>query len=529
MKEQEAGHRWVEDLLRPVLIAAMMICLAAPFVGILAWIIPEWDSAYFLVFCFLAGLEGILSERVLRQRRLSGLAYLGSRAAELLILLILLKVVNYIPLGLDQLLADAQDWVTNPYELISFLDLMTGILFAALWLGAVYVGRQASKLDASAGKTAPPSDRSSTEYYLWLTQPPVAADRQAALDGLGELFIWGGIALLAGSAILHFAIPEGRVPALPSLLYFGLGVALLSQARFSVSRAGWQVQGIPIQQGIGRRWLIWAIVFLVGISLLAMLLPTRYAMGPIQAIYSLIGIIGQVVLFLITLITYLIALLLSLVLPGRTEPPRPEVAPPQPLAPAQQPIAGSPPWLDIVMSVLFWAVILTIVGYALVRFLRDRLGEMAEQEGAEKTWWGRILTWLRDLVRQWRAWRGDLQERIDRRRAARREQRAAGTRLPWLISLRGLPPRDLIRYFYLSAARRAAQAGQARKAGQTPHEYQVELESQFPDLEPDLSGLTDAFVQARYNYRPVHKEEAEAVKPLWQRIKSALRRRRTGD
>ena len=85
---------WVENLLRPVLIAVMMVCLAVPLVRILEWMRPGWQGTYFLVFCFFAGLEGILSERSLRRRRITGWSYLGSRAAEALILLIILKVAN---------------------------------------------------------------------------------------------------------------------------------------------------------------------------------------------------------------------------------------------------------------------------------------------------------------------------------------------------------------------------------------------------------------------------------------------------
>ena len=89
-----------------------------------------------------------------------------------------------------------------------------------------------------------------------------------------------------------------------------------------------------------------------------------------------------------------------------------------------------------------------------------------------------------------------------------------------------LSPRQLIRYFFLSAEKRAAQAGQPRGAGQTPYEYRANLDESYPELEPDLEGLTDAFVRARYSAEPVGKEDAAAVKPLWQRIKAALRRRR---
>jgi hypothetical protein len=85
----------------------------------------------------------------------------------------------------------------------------------------------------------------------------------------------------------------------------------------------------------------------------------------------------------------------------------------------------------------------------------------------------------------------------------------------------------LVRYFYLSTERRAAQAGQPRGTAQTPYEYQAELDRRFPELEPDLEGLTEAFVGARYSRRSVEKEEAAAAKTLWQRIKAVLLRRRS--
>jgi hypothetical protein len=86
----------------------------------------------------------------------------------------------------------------------------------------------------------------------------------------------------------------------------------------------------------------------------------------------------------------------------------------------------------------------------------------------------------------------------------------------------------MVRFFYLSAARRAARAGQPRRSGQTPYEYQDSLDERFPELEPDLEGLTGAFIQARYAPHPVEQEDVAAVKPLWERVKAALRRRRLG-
>ena len=177
-------------------------------------------------------------------------------------------------------------------------------------------------------------------------------------------------------------------------------------------------------------------------------------------------------------------------------------------------------------SAFFWTAMLIIVVYAMWRFFKDRFGTLSEGEGAERIWWHRLLLWLRDLWHKWLTWRHEIQVRLAQSRTKSQDKAPVTSRLLRFLSLRKLPARELVRYFYLSAAKRAAQAGQPRQPSQTPHEYQASLDHRFPDLEPDLAGLTDAFVEARYSHRPVQQEDAEAIKPLWQRIKAALRRRR---
>jgi hypothetical protein len=83
-----------------------------------------------------------------------------------------------------------------------------------------------------------------------------------------------------------------------------------------------------------------------------------------------------------------------------------------------------------------------------------------------------------------------------------------------------------VRYYYLSVTSRAAQAGQPRKPAETPYEYRQVLQERFPELEPDMSGLTEAFVEARYSQQSIEEDDLQAARSLWQRIKAALRRRR---
>jgi hypothetical protein len=526
MRETLGGSWWIENLLRPALIAGMVACLTAPLVVLFQWLLPGWDGTYFMLFAFLASLEGILSERILQKRRITGWAYLGSRASEALLFLLLLKLANYIPLGFEQLLADAQIWASDPYQFVSGIDLFTGSLFLALWMSSLHVARMARELDVEEGKEPPPQDKTSTEYYLWLTKPSAVRDRQEVLGTLAEFFLLGGIMMLLAATAIHFFVSSVRVLAVPTLLYFALGIALLSQARFGVNYAGWQVQGITVQPGITRRWLVWAVVFMVGVALVALILPTYYTLGPFKALMTLVSMLYVAFSFFIGLIVFLFTLPLLLLNPDMERPEPPEMGPLAFPAPEAATSAGTPPWLEALASIVFWVVLLAIVIYAVRRVLRDRFGAAGEGEQASGHWWGRFLAWVRVLWQRWWSWGQEVQARLVQPRARREREEGMVAGLRRFFFPGRLPPRELIRYFYLSAARRAGQAGQPRRTDQTPYEYQAALDQQFPELEPDLEGLTEAFVEARYSGRTMEKQEAEVVKPLWQRIKAALRLRR---
>jgi hypothetical protein len=424
-----------------------------------------------------------------------------------------------------QLLFDPAVWLMEPGRLVSNQDLLAALVFLPLWIGALGVARQLSELDVVAGKGQPPADKTSAEYYLWLTQPQVARDRESVLERLAETFLWGGVAMLVAATVIQFLFPEAAALALPTLLYFALGIALLSQGRFSVLHTIWERQGISVQPSVARRWLLWGGAFLVGVALAALLLPTRYAVGPVRALLQLLSLLFAALSFLVGLFLFLVSLPLALLLPSMERPTMPSAAPLQ-VPPAEQSGGASLPWVEVLGSALFWVVILAIVGYALLRFVRDRMGTLEGAEGADGTWWRRLLLWLREVWRTWRRLGQEVQQRLVRRQPERRAERSDAWRRPGFFSLRRLAPRELVRYFYLSTVRRAAQAGQPRQRGQTPYEYEAALGARFQELEPDLSGLTDAFIEARYSRRSVELAEAEAIKPLWQRIKSALRRRR---
>ncbi len=97
-------------------------------------------------------------------------------------------------------------------------------------------------------------------------------------------------------------------------------------------------------------------------------------------------------------------------------------------------------------------------------------------------------------------------------------------------ALDGLPARKAVVTLYLAALEHAARRGYARRAGQTPAEYAADLGSRVPEAHDAASGLTQAFVAARYGPGRVDSTQVERARDAWQRLRSALRRRhgRTG-
>ncbi len=522
MTGRASGMWSVDNLLRPVMIAGMLTCLTAPPVYALQWLGLSYGNI-FLLFALLASLEGILSERLLQRRRITGWSYLGSRLAEAILLLLLLKFSTYLSLGLDQLRSDAQTWLSDPARFLTNLDLFLGALFLVVWWGSLHVARMVMELDVTEPRAPPPADRTSVQYYMWMTEQPILRDRQETLARLTEMVLWGGVVLLVGSAAVHFLLGSAQGLAVPMLLYFALGIALLAQARFSAVHLGWQAQGIHVHPQVARRWLVWAAVFLVGVSLVALILPTYYSLGPLQACLGVFSMIYALLSFLVGLLVFLLTLPLALLSPS-SETPVPPRLDSGFLPPAEAAATGAhSPWLQVLGSAAFWAMVLAIVAYAVIRFWRDRA---RDGEATGDTLWERFVTWIRALWERWWSLRQSFQDQIASRRAARKVAEQPALRLPHLFFPARLPPREMIRFFYLSAARRAAEAGKPRRPGQTPYEYRESLDEQFPELEPDLEGLTDAFVHARYSSRLVEQERAMAVKLLWQRIRAALRRRR---
>jgi hypothetical protein len=528
------GATWIENWFRPTITATMLTCLVVALTGLLSRIVAGWRGPHYIVFAFLVSWEGIQSERLLRRRGPAYSGHLRYRAVEALLILVLFRLIRDLPLGWDALWASVRRWWA---DVNAFLDVgfyLGGMGILVLWVLAIAITKRLYQLEVHPSEMPP--DPASPTYDRWASGHGQRVDRQAVLGDIVHWYFMGGVGLLLFTGLARFDIPALYPHAPPplsglvvnALVYFALGLALISQAHFSILQAFWRLGRIEVSSRLGTRWAWLAFAFLALIMLLALALPTGYSLGLPQAISFLVTTVVGAVSFVFSTLFYLISLLFGLLLSllgmqqKATALPRPTLAPPPSFAPSTPGTASNVPWFEVLKSVLFWGIFLAIVAYSVYHFFRERRGLFPGFEGRLL---GRLFAWLRGLWRRTRHWSAQARKTIVRRLSQRTGlQEPAG--LLQVVRLSRLSPRQRVRYFYLSILRRADRIDHGRLPQQTPYEYGTRLAEDIPEVAPDMATLTQAFVEARYSQRSPDEQRANVIKKIWRRARAALARRR---
>lgn len=512
---------WVEGVFRPLAVGAMMGCMAVSLAELAHLFFPAWNATFLIVGSGLAALEANYSYRLIRANPSFGGDVLKFRLVELATLFIALKIGSYLGDPWSEVWADIRTWPNDPLAILDVESLVAFVMALVSWQAATGTARDLELLAEPVTEA---------DLRAWAGQ-----DRLSAIESLWQRFLWGGVLLLALAGLTRLGLAEllnMNRPFVPGLVlnvlvYFSLGVIMLGQAHFAVSYARWQADQFQVAAELPGRWARCSLAFLSLAALIAFLWPTRYALGLFEVIEWMAGALYSIVWFLSMLLFLACAIPISWFLWLLSRLGGAETAPeftPEPLAlPPQREPPPVPGWYDLLQSVFFWVAVLGIV-YVVVRaYLQDHPGLVQAV---------RTLDPIRTARRWWMA----LWERLGR------WSRAAGARLPrrrsapWkragvlpvgqpafrFFHLGARSPREQVLYYYLSIVRRAGRLGLARRPAQTPYEYDAELGASLPQAQPDLAGLTQAFVEARYGRRAVEPAGARRAHALWRRVRAAL-------
>jgi hypothetical protein len=511
------AHPWVRNVLRPIVLTVMAGCVAWPLTRLIASIALGLHQPLLFVACVLAVLEVNYSHHLLNTRLQFGTDRTRFRLIEIGFFFVVLKAANVLLNGMGGLTFDGPALAVVQRVVASLLDLETLLAMVLAIAFALAVEDTLSAFDR-------------------LTESPEANARDfSPLESLtGNYFTAGGVLLLLSGLELVGLAEVFNLKRLPVtglvgnvLLYFVLGLVLLSQVHYERLAVRWQAQGVRIPSELAGRWLRYTVMLVAGAGLLAFALPTGYTAGVLgfvgQALLLITVIAWSVVAFIITLLALPFAMLMALLTGAGRVAPLVLPPPPPPLAEViNQPL---PPWIDTLRTVAVVVLVTAMVLYIVINYLRDRTGLAAALRRLRvfnflRRLWAELrhrASGLADLVRSSSvaAW---LRDRLQRAMPAGRG----------FFRLGGATAREQVMFYYLSLLRRARERGFGRQPPQTPHEYEPVLEQRLPEAAEDVAGLTAAFEESRYSGHPVDSEAAAAARARWGRVKKALREKKEG-
>jgi uncharacterized protein DUF4129 len=514
------------------LVFLMMVCVAMTISILIQNAFPNWHSV------LIAGLMlFIVTDRLYTYHQLKSLTLFSSEwviayGAQWIVIVLFIRFLLSYASGFDAFLTDLSLFVRGYLANFFTGEFVIALLLALLvWiLTAQFLGLL---------------DEIGLDQELALREDPgrMQADMVPAHQRLVNLIFSLGIALVILTALTRintrsiFSAPDG-IPNIEvsrfsggeagALLYFLFGLALLSLSRLMALQTHWNRLRIPVSSdNLTRQWGIYSLFFLLILVVIVSLLPAGDSLGFFSVVGALFGFLIRVLILISQLIVAVGFFLISLpfLLFGKTPPFLNRFAPPPlPVPPAQAvpPISISAVW-ELIRSILLWGSLAVIIVYSFILFVRQHDNILAALRRSRITNW-LILAW------QW------LYRNADKTRASLSHAiaegwqsivaRLEGKRIlprPGWMSLRSLDPRRQIYFFYLAMIRRGGEQGLTRKPSQTPAEYAVQLENALPSASEDIDSITEAFVQARYSRQEVDPRQAESVKAIWGRIRSALK------
>jgi len=509
-----SDNRSLPLFIHPLLIGAMVGCVLTPIVDILRTFLSTWNTTSIFILCALAALEGSYAHHLIRTRELRGWDVLRFRVIEIGMIVIVIKLISLLIYPPTNIVAQFAAWTNNPFAIFDPQTIVGLFIALIAWHTATTTAEDIADLsrfvfpNEMSGSYISPLQRLNERYFL---------------SG-GILLAASGVSYTPLADLISLSRPILSNVILNVLIYFVLGLVLLGQARYTALSADWKMREIKVSADIENRWLRYSLILVFIAGAAVIFLPTRYTLNLLDLISTLIAIFFGIIFIIAQIISWLIAIPLTLLIMLIPKlPPLPFVLP---LPPARLPTLPSAPPSDgaeFLRSLIFWAMLIGVASYIIVNYFRER-PELLEMLRSSK-----MIRWMRGWWLTMQKWWGVIRERVGARLAEMLRERWLGDAAKRLgdvfnfFNLRPRTPRDQIAYFYLSILQRASQKGFARSETETPYEYEPTLESNLPEAQGDAADLTQTFVEARYSAHVIGEEDIKRAKEIWERVREAMR------
>lgn len=515
-------------LISYTLVSLMIACAAATFVSLANGINPNFRPYYLIGLGFLVALDRLYTFRIFNTWLFLSREWNLLFATHAVVIIAVTKITVGLSHGWDAFLAEIPTWGTRlPF---SFFDAETTFSLFLILLVWMVCGRFADLLE-----TIGPDQIQTARLDLIGNDPKANIPARQRLIHLyftvGAFLV---IATMLGRINLRMDFPSTTYnPSIPvpvlavgglsTLLYFMLGLALLSQTQFISLHVRWNIQRIPISGRLARQWTVYSLLFLALIAALITLLPTSYGIRPLEMLGYALNMIVYLVLLAGQMIFIGLMSVLSLFFDKDSQQNPNALPPDMPTSPTADPNAPLlPDWLELIKGLIFWAVLIGAIVWAIRQYLRQNPQLLEKLRNlANWGWLANLWAWLRSLWAQVKTGIETVASIVRRPGSA---TTASHNRSDGFINPRRLDPRQKIYFFYLAFVRRAGEQKLPRSSHQTPGEYAATLQNTLPESAEDIQALTDAFVSARYSRRPVEVAQAHSAETIWSRLRKALRR-----
>jgi hypothetical protein len=522
---EKKGGTSAQSSLIYLAVCIMMVCFSIIIVNTVNSAIPTWNGTYLVILAFLVAAESLTTNRLIKKSTILNANPVAARISEWIVILIVVKMVKYLISNPAKFLTDINLWrhdfmsffMNDDYALIC-------IFLFLIWLLSLAFGNCLDNLEG---------DKSLLDLER---QGYARTNRLDARRGIMGIVFGMGLAMLFFTTISNITLPiivlRSKSVSLDIaliLLFFLMGFIVLAQSQFSILKSRWYIENIPINPLVSSRWISYSILVVVIVAFLALLLsflPSNYTLGFFDLIRSGLNFLFAffAILQLVCFAPILALLSLLVGLFGKTLPPSaPAIQIPTPIPPSPTPPAAPSSWLELVKSIIFWAIFLFVIFYAFRHYFSQRQDLL---NGLRRF---PLWPWLKKAVKWLTAnfWQVNHQlSKILDAGVARFQTfiRPKPIHIDPLLTISSrLPPRQRILLIYLSMIHWNNRNGFPRKGNQTPFEYARSLDSSIPDSKNDLDTVTQAFIEARYTRHPLTHAQADLVQTALERLQSIFR------
>jgi len=342
-------------ILRPFLIAALVTALVMGLIVVIRLAAPSPAWRLLPVAVFLIALEAVYTSRWLADPQRRQFNRTGYRVAEMTVIAVALRFLTWFLSG------GIPGWEVWRSYLLSPLTFFDGVYFGYLlcaffaWERAVNFSSVLRALSISEAEeifyTMPYNEQRQRSF-----DRPIDRERPSLFRGLVTSWLGGGLLLGLSAALstVDLAVVEMTAGVrnvirlglnssmlLALLVYFILGLWIISQARLEMMRARWLADGVSADETIVNTWRRSSIAVIALIALVAAFLPIGSTFAAAAVLQLIFGVLLAISQFLFLVFTTLLVALISLF--GMRSPlEEAEALPETPIATPPPPAAGTP-------------------------------------------------------------------------------------------------------------------------------------------------------------------------------------------